>query len=109
MDSHALSYIAKRYAIKPMYREQILGCIEDLFQAFGALLCLAATLTLPIFIHRAKPFVSGGHRWMSCRNFPICVVGTQLVLVYLPRRGQRHGVNSHNLVGNPPSGHLAAK
>jgi hypothetical protein len=34
-----------------MFGEQILGCIENLFQAFGALLCFAAALTLRIFIH----------------------------------------------------------
>ncbi len=51
MDPDALGDIAECYAVKPMFREQILGRIEDLFEALGALLRFAATLTLLIFIH----------------------------------------------------------
>ena len=112
----ALSHVAQRHAIQSMFREQVLGRIEDLLQAFGALLCLAAALTLRSFMHRASPLstaqidrLASVNRCFLLPQFPICVVGTQLVLVNLARRGQRHGVDRHDLLGNPPVGDLAAQ
>ena len=49
MDADALRHVAQRDAVQAMLGEQVLRGVEDLFQAFGALLGLAAPLALGIF------------------------------------------------------------
>ena len=51
MDTDPLRDVAQRDSVEPVFLEQVLSRVEDLFQAFGALLRLAAPLALGSFRH----------------------------------------------------------
>ena len=57
MDTYALRDVAQRDSVEPVFREQVLCGVEDLFQTFGALLRLTAPLALGSFRHHPSPFV----------------------------------------------------
>ena len=55
MNADPLRDIAQRDSVEPVFREQVLGRVENLFQAFSALLRLAAPLALGSFRHLPSP------------------------------------------------------
>ena len=62
MDADAQRDVTKRDSVEPVFREQVLRGVEDLFQAFGALLRLTAPLALRSFRHLPSPFADSEAR-----------------------------------------------